>query len=829
MASLTACVFCVLQSAGEVPDPTPYRLASRKEFCESVAIFCSVGATRNDPEMVAGALQKVAERNPEIRALRFRVGAEPPLVEAGEVASLPPTSSRSTANPDLAQIPIFVGGVPWGDVSLRFHPLFPPGRFGFLSVPLFRFLAFLTLGVLVSSLLYLQLVLGRRNNHSAIPDRVRATLDTLVEGVLLLDKDQRIAMANASFASTIGRDPAELEGRTVEELAWSWPRSRVEEKGETLLPWAHAVREQETLLGAIVGLRTDDEELRTMSVNSTPILADDGVCHGVLATFDDMTEVELKNRQLHQALLRLRRSKAKIREANQKLMDLATLDPLTGCLNRRSFFERFERIWDASRLESQAPLACVMLDIDHFKSVNDRFGHAVGDQAIQMVARVLREGVRKEDSVCRYGGEEFCVLLPGVDEAEASAIADRFRLTVQATEFAGTRVTSSFGVSSASMGAEGPKALLDQADQALYGAKKSGRNRVVRFDQMPDLPRVEDLKVEAKVEQPPVVVVPAEAGPDASIPYHAVASLISALAHRDPATAEHSRRVANLCLLIAKGLLSERRIYTLEVAALLHDIGKLGIPDAILKKPGALTEDDWSIMRSHDAMSVEIVASAFSCERFREIIATHHAWFSGNPRDPGLPSGDAILLESRILAAADSYDAMVSDRVYRRGTTRDLAFRELRRCAGQQFDPEIVERLIACVGREEDRPDVEVAPVSKQEALKIGLLIERLANALDARDTVSLGHMAERLQSTAASCGIVPMVELATQLHEAIRNESDWLSVVQLGGDLLEQCRLTQATYLARYAPDRDGELDQCGTTAKAIVEEPVAIIPLLS
>src|SRR5262249_38155815 len=159
--------------------------------------------------------------------------------------------------------------------------------------------------------------------------------------------------------------------------------------------------------GKIISLETDENGKRTMSVNATPIAADDGVCRGVLATFDDITSVEQKNYRLRKLLQELKRSRAEIKVQNQQLRDLATTDPLPGCLNRRALFEGFENIWKLAE-RHDSPLSCVMLDIDHFKSINDRHGHAVGDEALQVVSAVLKSMVRASDLLCRYGGEEFC-------------------------------------------------------------------------------------------------------------------------------------------------------------------------------------------------------------------------------------------------------------------------------------------------------------------------------------------------------------------------------------------------------------------------------------
>ncbi|MGH8613792.1 MAG: bifunctional diguanylate cyclase/phosphodiesterase, partial [Gammaproteobacteria bacterium] len=205
---------------------------------------------------------------------------------------------------------------------------------------------------------------------------------------------------------------------------------------------------------------------------------------GVIATFDDITELERKNTELSETVTKLRDSECEVRLRVEELHRLATRDPLTGCFNRRSFFDAFESLFLEAKRD-KLELSCIMTDIDHFKSVNDTHGHAVGDEAIKFLAELLRSTSRSQDIVGRYGGEEFCVLLPGLNSEQASAVAERIRIAVQqesAIRFASApRFTASFGVSTLSDGAQGPKELTEKADQALYRAKRCGRNRVIRW------------------------------------------------------------------------------------------------------------------------------------------------------------------------------------------------------------------------------------------------------------------------------------------------------------------------------------------------------------
>ena len=175
----------------------------------------------------------------------------------------------------------------------------------------------------------------------------------------------------------------------------------------------------------------------------------------------------------------LTKSREEIRHQNAELKKLATQDPLTGCLNRRSFFERFETLFNTARRYDE-PLSCVMLDLDRFKSINDQHGHSVGDLVLKKVAATLQHTVRDADLLCRYGGEESCILLPHLDIENAAAAAERYRQAIENIVFADLVVTASIGVSAMVESESDPQALLDEADNCLYVAKRQGRNRVAR-------------------------------------------------------------------------------------------------------------------------------------------------------------------------------------------------------------------------------------------------------------------------------------------------------------------------------------------------------------
>ena len=278
--------------------------------------------------------------------------------------------------------------------------------------------------------------------------------------------------------------------------------------------------------------------------------------------------------------------------------------------------------------------------------------------------------------------------MPQMDLDVASTAAERLRQEIATYDFKGITCTASLGVSSISLGAKTMQDLIDEADKCLYAAKRGGRNQVMRWDEVPDAIEIDDSSIARK----PAGEETVSSRP--AISFQTVSALLSALGSRDTASAEHSRRVADLCVRTAKGLVAISDSFILENAALLHDIGKIGVPDSVLLKPGPLTPEERHIIFSHDQIGVEIVRSTFDCEQMTQIILCHRAHYSGSESRFGLPVGKDILLGARILSICEAYDAMVHDLVYRAAMTSEEAFAELLRCAGQQFDSDLANRFI---------------------------------------------------------------------------------------------------------------------------------------
>jgi diguanylate cyclase (GGDEF)-like protein len=354
-----------------------------------------------------------------------------------------------------------------------------------------------------------------------------------------------------------------------------------------------------------------------------------------------------------------------------RLQALSVTDSLTGLKNHGFFFDRLaEELERASRYSR--PLAVIIADIDDFKQVNDAFGHAAGDAVLRSLGDVFRTQLREVDLACRIGGEEFGFLLPETDEEGGMRAAERIRSAVETFAIPEVgRVTVSLGVAVFPEHATERDELLESADTALYQAKHEGKN-------CSRLAGDSALTVQLTRARPTT-------GP-------VVGALLAALRMRVPYLAEHSVRVAELAPLIGAGMgLSVARLGRLRLAALLHDVGMLGVPDSILIKPGPLDEAEWDIVRDHPRNGHDLVVDAVHAE-VAEAVVSHHERMDGTGYPRGL-SGEDIPLLARILLAADAFDAMTMPRSYQRPLEPPEALAELRRHAGTQFDPEVVEVL----------------------------------------------------------------------------------------------------------------------------------------
>lgn len=789
LVALTLSVLSLAQLLGIYPDTTQAMIDGRLRLCKAIAVHCAA-AVRNEVDIdnLNAITSALVAQNTDVRSVGVRGPDGQLMMKVGQHERFWKEADPDRSTPQHVHVPIIKDSEQWGTIEICFEPLFGRGVLGWLRHPVIGTMLFMGISGFLLYRLYLRRTLKILNPQSVIPQRVQAMLDTLTEGVVVLDGKDQIVLANQAFATSVDSNADELQGKCLSDLEWIL---NDDDQSEVTYPWTTAVKEGHTEVGVPLKLPTAAAGVRTLMVNAAPIIGGDGGTRGALATFDDVTAVEKKNVQLNKFVEMLQKSRDQVSQQNEELKRLATTDVLTGCLNRRSLFERFDALWRIAE-GANKDVGCVLFDIDHFKSVNDTHGHAVGDDVLRQAGEVLRDCADEMDLVCRYGGEEFCVLIPHGTIERATEVGEHFRQKIEERRCGGLDVTASFGVSAKALGATSPQELLDQADQALYAAKRGGRNRVVRWDQIPVIAASEPEPADKKAQAEPAKKK-AQRDPGIHIAFQAVTGLLAALTQRHAGTGQHCKRVADLCVLVAKDTMLPRDCFVLEVAALLHDLGKLGIPDTILLKPGPLTDEEWHMMRLHEEMGVAIVDATFDCEELTRIIRVHHAWFGGgHPTTPDLPKGTQIPEKARLLAIADAYDAMVSDRPYRKGRSRDEAFVELRRCAGTQFDPELVERFIEGVAAYGEPDGSDTASAKRQITIQLDQALEKLAQAFEGEDFKSLPAIAGQLKLAAARRGMGSVVQLASELEQATTSDIDLDPILELTSRLLELCRRGQ-------------------------------------
>lgn len=366
---------------------------------------------------------------------------------------------------------------------------------------------------------------------------------------------------------------------------------------------------------------------------------------------------------------------------HQRVKQTADVDKLTGALARQRIEAALNnRIKLGDRYKEK--FAVLMIDIDRFKSFNDVHGHEVGDQVLRNVAGLLLGEVRETDRVGRWGGEEFLVILPGADTTQAVLAAERIRMRIAAERIASDAdveipVTVSIGVAcypEHSIYAEG---MVRSADDAMLCAKRSGRNLTQVYS--PNMRNACPLPPQNKVFQ--------ENG------LGTINALAAALDAKDSYTANHSHDVKELAMRIAgKMSINRERIETLEMACVLHDIGKVSVPDSILNKPGPLDAKEWEIVKEHPRMGVMILREAPQLSPILPVVLHHHENFDGSGYPEGRV-GSSIPVLARILAVADAYTAMKSSRPYRKAMDPNTAMREVKNRRGSHFDPRVIDTL----------------------------------------------------------------------------------------------------------------------------------------
>jgi diguanylate cyclase (GGDEF)-like protein/putative nucleotidyltransferase with HDIG domain len=429
----------------------------------------------------------------------------------------------------------------------------------------------------------------------------------------------------------------------------------------------------------------------------------------------------------------------------QKAQEQAITDGLTGVKTHRFFMEALSAEWKRSTRAGRA-FALVLMDLDRFKFVNDFYGHLEGDLVLQRVGHILETNCRRSDVVARYGGDEFVILMPETNMEHARQLASKLRGWVSSDPLLREKnISASFGIACYPLHGSSPQELIQVADASMYLSKHQGGNAVSTADHFdpneakkwkrdvleaylgvtlkrlfatgPEafeeiyqrLTQFTESLAATETGNGKPSTAPAQ-GPQAlpQAVLDTVTSLAFAIDAKDHYTQGHSQKVSAYAALIAEAMqMSDAEVEEIRLGGVLHDIGKVGIPENILNKSGPLNPDEWETMKSHVKFGAKILDPLTPLARIREMVLHHHEYFDGSGYPDAL-GGDKIPLGARIIAIADAYDTITSDRTYKKARKAGDALTELERCANAQFDGAIVEVFVRTL-RALPNPVLEVA------------------------------------------------------------------------------------------------------------------------
>ncbi|NLK73005.1 MAG: PAS domain S-box protein [Clostridiales bacterium] len=465
-------------------------------------------------------------------------------------------------------------------------------------------------------------------SYYAEKERLLTTLKSIGDAVITTDADGKVTLMNAVAEELTGWKSSEAEGKPLSEVFHI-----INEKTRRICenPVDKVLKEGKVVeLANHTAIISRQGVEKSIADSAAPIKNKQGQIFGVVLVFRDVDEAKKKE---------------------EEVLYLSFHDKLTGLYNR-AFFEEQLKLQET---KGEYPFSIIIGDVNGLKITNDVFGHAEGDNILKKIAKILTKCCRKEDTIARWGGDEFIVLLPKAEEFETDEICKRIQEECNKTTSHTIRLSIALGRATKYEKNEKHFNVIKMAEEMMYRQKllesKSFRSSVI-------------------------------------------ASLKKTLSERSNETEEHAERIAKVSAEIGKLIgLNESEIADLKLLSMLHDIGKIAVNDSILMKPGPLTEEEWKEMKKHSEIGYRIAQATPELSQYADYILSHHERWDGNGYPQKLKENEIPLL-SRIVAIADAYDVMTNERAYSKAVTHKEAIKEIKKCAGTQFDPKIVEKFI---------------------------------------------------------------------------------------------------------------------------------------
>lgn len=474
---LVISILLLAQALGLTSGTEKQQFETRKQFSETLAAQISIAVTRGDDSLLRDIMNAAVERNSDVQSAGIRTKDGEILIQTNRHTELWRGADPVKSTPEHMRFPLIINNTRRADFEIRFKAL-DSEQHPLLGIPTFIVLiVFVGVSGFFGFWLYIRRVLKHLDPSAVVPARVRNALNILAEGVLILDKREQIVLVNLGLLEKLNLEEKQLIGKKASSVGWHL----IEHQEAQNFPWLTALSTDTKQMNVRLSLRKSEDDTKIFRVNAAPIFDAKGSSQGTIVVFEDITELEEKTTLLEGMIKQLAKSRIAIETKNKELTFLATRDPMTNCFNRRALYEYLDGEAPGS-LKPGTQYACIMADIDHFKRVNDTYGHGVGDDVIKMMAASIKEVVRENDIVARMGGEEFCIILPSTSLDVAFTIAERCREKIWSKITSGVKVTASFGVTSSALGAKNYAQVINQSDDALYSSKEGGRNKVTSWN-----------------------------------------------------------------------------------------------------------------------------------------------------------------------------------------------------------------------------------------------------------------------------------------------------------------------------------------------------------